>query len=62
MRRILWPCDFSDFSRHALDHAIVLARRYNAEIAAVHVIAPVLPVLPRLPFPSPLALEPGTRE
>ena len=62
VRRILWPCDFSDFSRNALDPAIVLARRYNAEIAAVHVIAPVLPVLPSLPFPNPLPLEPGARE
>ena len=42
IHEILCPTDFSDISRHALEHAIVLARWYDAEIAALHVEAPVM--------------------
>jgi nucleotide-binding universal stress UspA family protein len=35
--RILCPVDFSDFSRHALEHAAAIARWYDAEVVALHV-------------------------
>jgi nucleotide-binding universal stress UspA family protein len=42
IRRILCPIDFSDFSRHALDHAMAIARWYGATITLLHVHA-ILP-------------------
>ena len=39
--RILCPVDFSDFSRHALDWATGIARWYDAEISALHVVPPI---------------------
>ena len=38
--RILCPVDFSEASRHAIDHAIVVARWYKASITALHVCIP----------------------
>jgi nucleotide-binding universal stress UspA family protein len=35
--RIVCPVDFSESSRHAIDHAAVLARWYDAPILALHV-------------------------
>lgn len=52
IRRILCPVDLSDYSRHALDHAIALARWYRAKITVLHVFAPV-------PAPAPLPGAPG---
>jgi nucleotide-binding universal stress UspA family protein len=40
---ILYPTDFSAESRHALEHAILIANWYGARITALHVIHP--PVL-----------------
>lgn len=42
IQRILCPVDFSDFSRRALDHAVVLAHWYQARVTLLHVkeIAP----------------------
>lgn len=37
IHRILCPIDFSDASRHALDHAVVIAGWYQARITALHV-------------------------
>lgn len=37
IRRILCPIDFSDISRHALEHAVVIARWYDAPITVLHV-------------------------
>lgn len=42
LRRILCPSDFSDVSSHALEHAIVLAKWYEARLLALHVYNPVL--------------------
>jgi nucleotide-binding universal stress UspA family protein len=39
--RILCPVDFSDASRHAIDHAVVMAQWYEAAIVALHVHDPV---------------------
>lgn len=41
IRRILCPIDFSEFSRRALDHAVAIARWYNASVTAVHVDAAI---------------------
>jgi nucleotide-binding universal stress UspA family protein len=40
IRRILCPIDFSDQSRHALAHAIAVARWYGAAITLLHVSHP----------------------
>jgi len=37
LRRILCPIDFSDFSRRALDHALVLAHWYQSTVTLLHV-------------------------
>jgi nucleotide-binding universal stress UspA family protein len=59
--RILCPIDFSDVSRRALDHAVAIARWYQAEILALHVLEPVLmpppPVFLAARPPSVLAPE-----
>ena len=43
IKRILCPIDFSDYSRHALDHAVAMARWYDSTITLLHV-RPVAPV------------------
>jgi nucleotide-binding universal stress UspA family protein len=50
IRRILCPIDFSDASRHALDHAVAIAKWYDAHLTALHVIHPVLLVEPPILF------------
>ena len=37
IQRILCPIDFSDYSRHALDHAVAIARGYDSTITVMHV-------------------------
>jgi nucleotide-binding universal stress UspA family protein len=41
IQRILCPIDFSDCSRRALDHALALAKWYDATLTVLHVCAPV---------------------
>jgi nucleotide-binding universal stress UspA family protein len=41
IQRILCPVDFSDCSKRALDHAVALARWYDARVTMFHVCAPV---------------------
>ena len=41
MRRILCPIDFSEHSRRALDHAVAIARWYEAAVTVLHVFSPV---------------------
>ena len=48
---ILCPIDFSDFSRHAIDHALAIAHCYNARITGVH-------VLPPIPYSDPMYVQP----
>lgn len=38
VREILCPTDFSEASRHALEHAVMLAKWYDSQITALHVI------------------------
>ena len=49
IKRILCPVDFSDASRHAIEHAIVIARWYKASITALHVYKPMVMPVPDLP-------------
>lgn len=46
VNRILCPVDLSEFSRHALDHAMALAQWYEAHVTVLHVSRP--PPLPPL--------------
>ena len=46
--RILCPVDFSDFSRHALDHAVALARQQQAHVTALYVVPPLQTNYPAL--------------
>lgn len=49
IRQILCPIDFSEISRHALEHAVVIAKWYESRITALHVIhAPFFPPPPIL--------------
>jgi nucleotide-binding universal stress UspA family protein len=48
IHRILCPVDLSDVSRHAIDHAVLLARWYKASITALHVANPI--VIPTTDF------------
>jgi nucleotide-binding universal stress UspA family protein len=41
IRRILCPIDFSDYSRHALDYALAIARWYESTITVMHVFSAV---------------------
>jgi nucleotide-binding universal stress UspA family protein len=41
IRRILCPVDLSEHSRHALDHAVAVARWYGSSVTALHVFATV---------------------
>jgi nucleotide-binding universal stress UspA family protein len=63
LKRILCPVDFSEFSRHALQHAVVLARWYDSEITVFHAyFVPAPPVLfsgaPIPPPPEPPSRRP----
>jgi nucleotide-binding universal stress UspA family protein len=44
--RILCPVDYSEFSRHALDCAVGVARWYDAALTALHVVPPITTSLP----------------
>jgi nucleotide-binding universal stress UspA family protein len=48
IREILYPTDFSEASRHALEHALVIAKWYGSRLAALHVIH--VPLLPQPPI------------
>jgi nucleotide-binding universal stress UspA family protein len=55
VRSILCPTDFSEHSRHALEHAIALARWSSAELVVMHV-APSLPSSPDAFLTGPVAV------
>ena len=42
LKHILCPVDLSDESRHAVEHALVIARWYKARITALHVCNPLV--------------------
>jgi nucleotide-binding universal stress UspA family protein len=41
IKQILCPVDFSDFSRHALDQAVAIARQFRASVTALYVVPPI---------------------
>jgi len=55
--QILCPVDFSEISRHAIDHAAAIARWYEARLTLLYVFAN----LPTMDLP-PLVLEDADRE
>jgi nucleotide-binding universal stress UspA family protein len=55
IHRILCPTDFSDSSRHALEHAIVVARWYGAHITVLHVGHPMVVLGGFAPVPAAAA-------
>jgi len=48
IKRILCPVDFSEFSRHALDSAVAIARQQHAAITALYVIPPIQTTYPAI--------------
>src|SRR5688572_20892001 len=46
IKRILCPVDFSEFSRHALDSAVAIARHEHAAVTALYVVPPPQAVYP----------------
>lgn len=48
IKRILCPVDFSEFSRHALDSAVAIARQQDAAVTALYVIPPVQTTYPAI--------------
>ena len=64
IQRILCPIDFSEFSRHALDHAVALARWYGSTITVLHVFSttPVAVYAPGMPGFDPIVLTSADRD
>lgn len=65
IKQILCPVDFSEFSRHAFDRAVGVARCYDATIAILHVL-PVPSAVPAIPYgpegPGPFGFQTVDRE
>jgi nucleotide-binding universal stress UspA family protein len=64
IQRILCPIDFSEYSRHAVDHAVALARQYESTVTVLHVF-PTMPVAayaPGMPGFDPIVLTPELRD
>ena len=65
INRILCPVDFSQFSTHAFDRAVALARAYGATICVLHVL-PVANRVPAVPYgpedPGPFGFHTFDRE
>ena len=60
IKHVLCPVDFSEFSRHAFDRAVAVARGYGAGVTVLHVL-PVPSAVPALPYgpegPGPFGFE-----
>jgi nucleotide-binding universal stress UspA family protein len=46
IKNIVCAVDLSDVSRHALDHALAIARWYGARVTVLHVVPPVSTLIP----------------
>lgn len=57
IEQVLCPVDFSEIAQHALNHAVAIARWYEARLTVLYVFA----TLPALDLP-PLVLEDADRE
>jgi nucleotide-binding universal stress UspA family protein len=62
INRILCPIDFSDVSRHTIEHAALLARWYEARITALHIATPVTMLSPDLALVGDYAPKPTAEE
>ncbi len=58
IKHILCPIDFSDYSRHALDHAIAVARWFGATIVVMYVHRLNVPTFAVGPFIAPQTFQP----
>lgn len=58
IKRILCPIDFSEPSRHALDHAVALARWYGAKVSVLHVHQLTTPTFSAGPYVGLEGLQP----
>jgi nucleotide-binding universal stress UspA family protein len=60
IKHVLCPIDFSEFSRHAFDRAVSVARSHGADVTVLHVL-PVASPVPALPYgpegPGPFGFE-----
>ena len=65
IKHILCPVDFSDYSRHAFDRAVGIARSYGAGLTVLHVL-PVPSAAPALLYgpegPGPFGFEAVERD
>ena len=65
IQHILCPVDFSEFSRHAFDRAVAVARSYRADVTVLHVL-PVPSAVPAFPYgpegPGPFGFEAVDRD
>jgi nucleotide-binding universal stress UspA family protein len=50
IRHVLCPVDYSETSRHALEHALAIAKWYDARVTVLHVIHPLLVLDPPVLF------------
>jgi nucleotide-binding universal stress UspA family protein len=57
IENILCPIDFSEFSRHAFDRAVAIARGHGGLLTALHVV-PIQLATPALPYVEPQSLGP----
>jgi nucleotide-binding universal stress UspA family protein len=57
IKRVLCPIDFSEFSHHALDCAVAMARWYGGSVTVLHVFAN-WPIVNAIPSLGPTAVEP----
>jgi nucleotide-binding universal stress UspA family protein len=46
LKRILCPVDFSTHADHAMRYGAALAEKFDAELTLLHVVAPIISVLP----------------
>jgi len=55
LKKILVPTDFSEFSKQAVDYAVELARRFDAEITLIYVLQDAVALFPEpgVAFPAP---------
>ncbi|HZT75915.1 MAG TPA: universal stress protein [Vicinamibacterales bacterium] len=52
LKSILCPTDFSEPSRHAMEHAVTIAQWYGATVIPLHVQAPAYATVPALMGPA----------
>lgn len=61
IKRILCPVDLSEHSRHAVDHALALAKWYEAQVTVLHVFSAPQPIVPAAGLPAAFPVLPPIR-